>query len=275
MSGIFGPEAPGRYEPMDRGTEALDARMNGCQKVDVRQNLRNNLSKRVVCGCEPNYVLRYYANGRLVASSLEESECCSRTFCHPCYAWTTPIRDAESKAELLAVHRPSSCPLLPLKCCCYQSATISSGGRPMGRVRENWCCCVPSFSIYNGSHEHVYTLYPSTCCRGACVNCCAEGYPCTPGACCLVPFWIYPAGQFAIDGPAASSNRVGRIAKLANDVSVELFTNAHAFEVEFPSDATASKKAVLIGTSVYFNSLFFGAKLTDAVSLVDLGASLL
>jgi Scramblase len=88
------------------------------------------------------------------------------------------------------------------------------------------------------------------------------------------PFWIYPAGQFAADGPAAST-RVGRIAKMANDVSVELFTDAHAFEVVFPPNATAREKAVLIGTSVYFNSLFFGAKLTDAVGLVALGASLL
>lgn len=62
--------------------------------------------------------------------------------------------------------------------------------------------------------------------------------------------------------------------KKPNDVSVELFTDAHAFEVELPPHATANEMAVLIGTSVYFNSLFFGAKLTDAVDLVDLSTSL-
>lgn len=114
------------------------------------------MSKLRVCGCEANHELKYYAeNGRQVAYSLEESEACSRNFCQQCYAWTVPVRDAESKAELLTVSRPWSCPLLPLKCCCYQSATASSGGRQIGLVRENWLGCIPSFSIYNDRQEHV------------------------------------------------------------------------------------------------------------------------
>jgi Scramblase len=261
---------------MDRGTEALDARMKRCQKVEVSQSLRGIVPKLWgLSRCEAQYEFKYYANGRQVAHSLEESEACSRNFCQPCYAWTMLIRDVEAKAELLTVHRPCSCPLLPFKCCCYQIATVSSGGHHLGRVREDvYYGCIPSFSIYNDSNEHVYTLYPSTCCWGTCVDCCAEGHPCSPAACCRVPFWIYPAAQFATDGPVPSSS-VGKVVKLPNDLSVELFTDAHAFEVEFPPSATTNEKAVLIGTSVYFNSLFFGAKITDVVDVADLSASLL
>lgn len=142
----------------------------------------------------------------------------------------------------------------------------------MGSLRETCYSCNPSFSVYNDHNTHVYTIRPPTCCWGTCVDCCTEGCPCSPMG-CRVPFWIYPAGQVSTDGPTA--NRMGKIVKMPNDLSLELFTDAHAFEVEFPPNATTSEKAVLIGTSIYVNSLFFGAKLTDAVDLADCSESFL
>jgi hypothetical protein len=39
---------------------------------------------------------------------------------------------------------------------------------------------------------------------------------------------------------------------------VELFTDADAFEVNFPEDASADQKGILIGTSVLLNAVFYG-----------------
>jgi Scramblase len=272
MSGLFGPAAPARYEAMDRGTEALNARLKGCHEVEVRQTLRGWF-QQWMCGCEARNEFKYYANGRQVGYSLEESVWCARIFCQPCYSWTMPIRDVATRTELLTVHRPCSCPLSPFKCCCFQSATVSSGGHHMGRVRENCYCCIPSFSVFNESNRHVYTIHPPTCCCGTTVNCCAEGCPCSPRACCRVPFWIYPAGQLFTDGPMA--HRVGKIVKKRKNLLVELFTDANAFEVELPPSATTSEKAVLVGTSIFFNSLFFEEKPADEVDQIDSGASCL
>jgi hypothetical protein len=38
---------------------------------------------------------------------------------------------------------------------------------------------------------------------------------------------------------------------------VEVFTDSDAFEVTFPEDAATDKKALLVGTSIFLNAIFF------------------
>jgi hypothetical protein len=47
------------------------------------------------------------------------------------------------------------------------------------------------------------------------------------------------------------------ILKKPKSVATEIFTDANAFEVDFPKDATADQKGILIGLSVFINSVFF------------------
>jgi hypothetical protein len=38
---------------------------------------------------------------------------------------------------------------------------------------------------------------------------------------------------------------------------VELFTDADAFDVHFPEAATVDQKAMLVGTAIFLNAVFF------------------
>lgn len=40
-------------------------------------------------------------------------------------------------------------------------------------------------------------------------------------------------------------------------LKTEIFTEADAFEVSFPNDATVDQKALLVGTSIFVNANFF------------------
>ena len=45
--------------------------------------------------------------------------------------------------------------------------------------------------------------------------------------------------------------------KVPKSLAVELFTDAEAFDVEFPEDATSVQKAMIAGSAVLINANFF------------------
>jgi hypothetical protein len=45
--------------------------------------------------------------------------------------------------------------------------------------------------------------------------------------------------------------------KKPKSLATELFTDADAFEVEFPNNAGPDQKGILIGMGIFINSLFF------------------
>ena len=50
---------------------------------------------------------------------------------------------------------------------------------------------------------------------------------------------------------------MGSIVKVWAGLKNELFTNAHTFEVEFPSDAQPDAKARILGGILLINEVFF------------------
>lgn len=237
---------------MERGNETLKTHLTECQAMEIRQTRKGWL---VEClGCEARSEFKYFIDNNQMAHSLEESNCFLRMFCQPCYDWTMEVKDLNTNSEILKVNRPFQCCIGSCKCCCYQTATITSGGQKLGQIKENCYYCVPSFNTYDDNNQHTYTIHPPTCCGGMCVNCCAEGNPCCGRGCCKVPFWIFPASQTQTNG---NVERVGKILKKPKSLMTELLTEANAFEVEFPTDATTSQKAVLVGSTLFFNSIFF------------------
>lgn len=72
--------------------------------------------------------------------------------------------------------------------------------------------------------------------------------------CCKVPFRIYPAGQEDTGGDAPY---VGKILKKPKSLAVEVFTDAQAFELNFPENATLEEKINILGTSIYLNANYF------------------
>lgn len=123
----------------------------------------------------------------------------------------------------------------------------------MGSVKEQFYCCVPRFKAYDADGKELYKMHPPTCCGGICINCCAEGNPCGAG-CCKVSFRVYLASQKKTDGDAPY---LGSILKKPKSAAVEIFTDACAFDVTFPEGASVDEKALLVGSTIFFNANFF------------------
>lgn len=88
--------------------------------------------------------------------------------------------------------------------------------------------------------------------------CCTEGNPCGGKGCCKVPFWIFDANQANTNG--AEAEKLGKILKKPKSWKTELFTDANAFEVTFPTSASVGEKAMLVGTAIFLNAVFFEAE---------------
>lgn len=163
------------------------------------------------------------------------------------------VNEVGTESELVTVERPLACCLGSCKCCCYQTASFSSGGTMVGSVKEKCYYCVPSFDVKDASGAPLYILHPPTCCGGVCVNCFTEGNPCGRG-CCKVPFWIYDPSSNSTNGQV---EHLGKILKKPKSAAVEILTDASAFEVHFPPTSTVEQKAVLVGTAIFLNAVFF------------------
>jgi hypothetical protein len=72
--------------------------------------------------------------------------------------------------------------------------------------------------------------------------------------CCKQSFRIYSPDLENTNGDAPY---LGMIMKKPKSIATELFTDADAFEVEFPKDATADQKGIIMGLGIFINSAFF------------------
>uniref|UniRef100_A0A7R9WW98 Phospholipid scramblase n=1 Tax=Craspedostauros australis TaxID=1486917 RepID=A0A7R9WW98_9STRA len=237
----------------DRGSNALKTHMAGCQKLDIRQTRRGWCQE--LLGCEALTEFKYFMGNDQVFHSIEEASCCCRFCCSPVHPYKMTVKELNTDAELVTIDRPMSCMPCGCKCCCYQVASFTSDGTTLGSIKEDYWYCVPSFKIFDSNGEPMYKLHQPTCCGGVCVNCCAEGNPCGKG-CCKASFRVYPADQQQTNGDAPF---VGSILRKPKSVATELFTDAQAFEVDFPENSSADQKGILMGTTIFINTNFFEA----------------
>jgi len=221
-------------------------------------------------GCEAKTEFRYYGGtqegqrvsatkGNEIFNSLEESGCCLRTFCAPNHKFRMPITthmegEGVAGTEILSIDRPCKMPPGVCKCCCYQKVDVHSGGIYLGRVEEQYSCCVPKYMAYDKTGTAVYKMHQPTCVAGMCVDICAEGNPCGRG-CCKVPFHLFPANASQTDGRDASPS--GKILKEKRSNLDELFTDSQIFKITFPEKADAEEKGLLLGATVLINANFF------------------
>ena len=70
------------------------------------------------------------------------------------------VKELNTEASLLEVDRPCACAAGGCKCCCYQSATFTSGGQDVGSIKETcyfWYVFVCLFVRY--SFTIIFSLY--------------------------------------------------------------------------------------------------------------------
>ena len=65
---------------------------------------------------------------------------------------------------------------------------------------------------------------------------------------------MYDANQADTDGDA---EYLGSILKKPKSTMTEIFTDADAFEVKFPSESTPAQKGIFIGATIFLNALFY------------------
>lgn len=233
---------------MDRGSDAMKSTIGGLDLLQMRQTRRGCFQE--LLGCEAKTEFKYFdSNDQEIGYSLQESNCCERNFCSACYAFETKIENM-TKEEMITVERPFRCAPGACKCCCYQEMTIKSGEQELGYVKETCYYCVPSFYVHNDKDDKIYLVHPPTCCGGMMVNCCTEGNPCCGRGCCKMPFWIMDPNQ-------DEEVMLGKILKKPKSLMTEVFTDAQAFDVHFPEGANAEQKALLVGSALFINALFF------------------
>jgi len=236
----------------DRGSNVMKLHMTDCTTLDLRQTRRGWIQDCL--GCEAQTEFKYFIGDTQAFHSLEDSDCFCRVCCTPCHPYTTVVKELNTDAEIITIDRPLRCANGCCKCCCYQEATFSSDGNELGRAQETCWFCVPSMKVYDHTGNQIYLVHPPTRCGGMCVNCCAEGNPCGKG-CCKSSFRIYPGN----DNGKSSTNDpyLGVITKKPKSMATEIFTDAVAFKVDFPKDASVDQKGLLIGLSVLINSIFY------------------
>lgn len=147
----------------------------------MRQTRRGWLQECL--GCEAKTEFKYFIGSDQVFHSLEDASCPCRCCCQPCYPYVMVVKELNTEAEIVTVDRPFSCCVSSCKCCCYQTATISSGGNKLGSIQETCWFCVPSLKVFDHGGKQLYLAHSPTCLGGLCVNCCAEGNPCGKGCC--------------------------------------------------------------------------------------------
>lgn len=234
----------------------LDQVFGPSQAMSVRQTRRGWFQECLGCEAADEFKWFDLTDGRneQFATSLEESDCCPRMCCGGCHEFTMVAKEEGTGEEILTMHRPWACNAGPCKCCCYQKMQYSHAGEPLGEMEELCYCCVPRMRINDAKGEPIYKVHSPTCCLGMCVDICAEGNPCCGKGCCKVPFYIYPASQEDTDNGAPY---VGKVVKVPKSLAVEMFTDAEAFDVTFPNDATNVQKAMIAGSAVLINANFF------------------
>lgn len=217
----------------------------------MRQTRRGWLQE--LLGCEAKTEFKYFIGSDQTFHSLEDTDCFCRMCCTACHPYQMVVKELNTEAEVVTVDRPCKCCIGSCKCCCYQEASFSSGGAELGRMQESCWFCVPSFKVFDHTGNQIYLVHAPTCCGGICVNCCAEGNPCGKG-CCKDSFRVYDPASGDTNGDAPY---LGQILKKPKSFATEVFTDANAFEVDFPKDATADQKGILIGLAIYINSVFY------------------
>ena len=118
--------------------------------------------------------------------------------------------------------------------------TEVGSGRVIGSVHDPFTCCNPYYAVKDENMNVKYRVF------GAC---CQKGFFC----CSDVFFFIYPGG----DSEMKEENSIGTITKKWTDFIKETYIYANDFVTEFPKDATADDKLLLIGVTLLIDYTLF------------------
>mmetsp|Transcript_5219 Transcript_5219/g.6641 ORF Transcript_5219/g.6641 Transcript_5219/m.6641 type:complete len:274 (-) Transcript_5219:146-967(-) len=179
----------------------------------------------------------------------EHTNCFCLNCCGARRSFEMTFDDAEKghkhdKSPVMEIERPFRLRCFCCPCdCCRQVIRVKSGREALGTVEEMCWLCVPTLDVRNSHGELRYQLKgDNMCCR--CHNiftwCCR---------CC-------PEYRLSInDGHTGKCE--GKIKKKFSGVAKELMTSADNFKVSFPNQSTVHDRALLLGSVILCDYLYF------------------
>jgi hypothetical protein len=148
------------------------------------------------------------------------------------------------KSPVFELERPFHCRWYCCPCdICHQEIRVRSGKHPLGRVIEMCWCCHPTLHVEDAHGDLKYKLVGDNMCL----------------RCCNCFYWFCrccPEYVIEIKNPK-TDKKEGKIKKKFAGVAKELFTDADNFKIHFPSDATPNERALLLGSVVLADYLYF------------------
>ena len=209
-------------------------------------------------GCEQPNIYHIFGNSplgmRYLFKCIENSDFCSRKFCRSDQRpFNMNIIHCNSFDQLglgyttsfATMQKPCMCTV----CCLCRpeiEVILKSTNQPVGKVKYIYTLCDPTFELYSISGGLKY-IVTADCCQCA-LRC--SGF-----------LGKTSEGVFNILD-AQNNQVVGRITKEPADIS-ELVTDADSYVVNFPVNADANDKLILIGMALMIDYQFFE---TDASS---------
>lgn len=136
----------------------------------------------------------------------------------------------------------------PLKCPCFCvnrpeiAVNVGDQSTYIGKIKHLFSCCDPEFQVFEASGNLKYFAH---------ADCCQCGLMCANNICgkySTATFNIYSAGSNAL---------VSTITKMSAQSFAEVITDADSYTVNFPQDATAYDKMLLIALGLMIDYQYF------------------
>lgn len=209
-------------------------------------------------GCETPNIYHVFGNSplgyRYLFKCLEKSECCERMFCpSKIRSFDMDIIHCTSIDQLglgydvpfANMQKPFMC---TMACCCRPEINITLNGnnQEIGKAIHIFTCCNPTFELYNARGKLKY-LASANCCQ--CILLC-------PGM-----IGKMYEGEFEIID-AVSNQVVGKIVKEPATMA-EMVTDADSYTINFPPNADAYDKLMLMGLAIMIDYQFFETNAND------------
>lgn len=220
-----------------------------CPSILIRQEPE---FLEAMTGCETPNIYHVFGNSpygfRYLFKCLEKSECCERMFC--------PSKQREFNMDIIHctsidqlglgydvpfanMQKPFMCTMM---CCCRPEITITLNGTNslVGKSVHIFTCCDPTFELYTAKGQLKY-IVSADCCQ--CILLC-------PGM-----IGKTYQGEFDIID-AVSNQAVGKIIKEPASFA-EMVTDADSYTVNFPINANAYDKLMLMGLTIMADYQYF------------------
>ena len=225
------------------------AELASCPSILIRQEPE---FLEAILGCEEPNVYHVFGHSpygyKYLFKCFEQSECCERLFCPSGKReFNMDIIHCNSYEQLgmgynepfANFHKPFMC---AVGCCCRPEITVSinSTKKVVGKAVHIWTCCDPTFECYDGKGHLKYIVTASCCqCILLCPGMIGKSYE----------------GQFDILDPS-NNQPIGNIIKEPATLS-EMVTDADSYTVNFPANANAYDKMLLMGLTILADYQYF------------------